>query len=81
MKYIFHFYVTLKKYVQIQFKKSKKGIFIVTIYFSLSDSGITQAPAIPVQQTNSFNLKYKAVVDCNNFESIRNQIEANILVK
>lgn len=81
MKYIFHFYVTLKKYVQIQFKKSKKGKFIVTIYFSLSDSGITQAPAIPVQQTYSFNLKYKAVVDCNNFESIRNQIEANILVK
>uniref|UniRef100_K1QCU7 Vacuolar protein sorting-associated protein 13C n=1 Tax=Magallana gigas TaxID=29159 RepID=K1QCU7_MAGGI len=42
------------------------------------DTGITQAPAVPVQQTYTFNLKYKAEVDCDNMK-IRNQIEANIL--
>lgn len=63
---------------KFNFKKSKKGKFIVTIYFSISDTGITQAPAIPVQQTYTFNLKYKAEVDCNDMK-IRNQIKANIL--
>lgn len=62
---------------KFNFKKSKKGKFIVTIYFSISDTGITQAPAVPVQQTYIFNLKYKATVDCYNVE-IRNQIKANI---
>lgn len=61
---------------KFNFKKSKKGKFIVTIYFSISDTGITQAPAVPVQQTYIFNLKYKATVDCYNVE-IRNQIKAN----
>lgn len=74
-----HFYVTLKKYVNIQLKTSKKSIFIVTIYFSISATGITQAPTIPVQKTYTFNLKYIAIVDCTNVE-IRNQIGANILV-
>lgn len=55
-----------------------KGQFVVAVYFSLSDTGITQAPAVPVQQTYTFNLKYKAEVDCDNMK-IRNQIEANIL--
>lgn len=58
-----------------------KGQFVVAIYFSLLDSGITQAPAEPVKQTYTFDLKYKAEVDCNNIESAKTQIEANILVK
>lgn len=32
-------------------KSPKKGKFIVTIYFSISDTGITQAPAVPVQHS------------------------------
>uniref|UniRef100_A0A8W8JQE5 EGF-like domain-containing protein n=3 Tax=Magallana gigas TaxID=29159 RepID=A0A8W8JQE5_MAGGI len=51
------------------------------VKLSIPDSGTTQAPAEPVQQTYSFNLKYKAEVDCDNFGSIRNQIKANILGK
>lgn len=55
-----------------------KDQFVVAIYlFSLSDSGTTQAPAEPVQ-TYTFNLQYKATVDCNNME-FRNQIKANLL--
>lgn len=78
MRYMFHFYGTLKTYmyVHIHFKNGK---FIVTIYFSISDTGITQAPLVPVQKTYTFILKYKATVDCYNVE-IRNQIAANILV-
>lgn len=55
-----------------------KGQFVVAVYFSLSDTGTTEAPAIPVQQTYTFNLKYKAKVDCKDMK-IRNKIEANIL--
>lgn len=54
-----------------------KGQFVVAIHFSLSDTGTTQAPAEPVQQTLTFNLKYKASVDCSN--DIKEKIKANLL--
>lgn len=52
--------------------------FMVAIYFSLSDTEIPQPPAEPVQQTYTFNLQYKATVDCTDMY-IRNQIKANLL--
>lgn len=57
-----------------------KGQFVVAIYFSLLDSGSTQAPAVPVQQTYTFNLEYRATVDCRN-QDVRNNIKANLLDK
>lgn len=58
---------------------SRKGKFTLSIYFSLSDSGTTHAPAVPVQHTYTFNLGYSAKVDCTNVETIY-QIRANLYV-
>nr|XP_034312620.1 uncharacterized protein LOC105346442 isoform X2 [Crassostrea gigas] len=49
------------------------------VRLAIQDTGITQAPAEPVQKTYTFNLRYMATVDCSSMETI-NQIGANILI-
>lgn len=48
--------------------------------FSISDTGTTQAPAVPVQEIYTFNLEYTATVDCD-IPDTKSQIKANLLIK